>query len=70
MRVIIDRFEGDYALCEKEDKKIIHIKREKIPTYAREGDALWIDKDKVIVDEYETKKRKREIEEMIEDLWE
>jgi len=31
MRVIIDRFEGDYAVCQDENKKIINIERGRLP---------------------------------------
>jgi len=31
MRVVVDRFEGDYAVCEKEDRTMIDIDRKKLP---------------------------------------
>jgi hypothetical protein len=69
MKVIIDRFEGDYAVCKKEERTIVDIERNKIPAEAKEGDALLVEDDKISVDETETEKRKKRIEEMIKDLW-
>jgi len=69
MKVIIDRFEGDFAVCEKEDRKMIDIKRKKIPATAKEGDVLDITNDMITIDFKETEKRKKEIEELTKDLW-
>lgn len=69
MKVVIDRFEGDYAVCEKENREMIDIKRDQIPKEAKENDVLDIQGDKIAVDVEETEKRKREIEELTKDLW-
>lgn len=69
MKVIIDRFEGDFAVCEKEDRKMIDIERNKIPAIAKEGDVLDIIDDKITIDSETTEKRRREIEELTKDLW-
>lgn len=69
MKVIIDRFEGEYAVCEKKNREMIDIKRETIPEQAKEGDVLDIQGDKITIDVMETEKRKKEIEELTKDLW-
>jgi hypothetical protein len=69
MKVIIDRFEGEYAVCEKEDKTMIDIERSKIPAEAKEGDALLVEDNKIIIDEEETKKREERIKDLTKDLW-
>ena len=69
MKVIIDRFEGHIAVCEKEDRTMIDIKRVDIPAVAKEGDVLKISDNKIIIDVEETTKRKAEIEELTKDLW-
>ena len=69
MKVIIDRFEGNFAVCEKEDRKMIDIERNKIPSSAKEGDVLDITNDQITIDFKETEKRKKEIEELTKDLW-
>lgn len=70
MKIIIDRFEGSYAVCEKEDRTMIDIKRIKLPHKAKEGDVLSIDNGMITIDTMETEKRIRKIEELTEDLWE
>lgn len=70
MNVIIDRFEGKFAVCEKEDRTMIDIKKSKIPSIAKEGDILSIDNDVIIIDIEKTEKKRREIENLTEDLWE
>ncbi|WP_303871903.1 DUF3006 domain-containing protein [Acetobacterium wieringae] len=69
MKVIIDRFEGDYAVCEKEDRKMIDIQKAKIPVDAKEGDVLEIDNDQITIDVAATKKRKLELENLAKNLW-
>ncbi|ERI89603.1 hypothetical protein HMPREF1982_04468 [Clostridiales bacterium oral taxon 876 str. F0540] len=70
MRVIIDRFEENFAVCEKEDKKIINVERSKLPTEAKEGDVIVIHGNKILIDENRTKSRREEIKKLAEDLWE
>ena len=69
MIVVIDRFEGMYAVCEKEDMTIINIKRSLVPKEAKEGDVLNIEGDVIRIDINETKKQKSKIEKLAEDLW-
>jgi hypothetical protein len=70
VKVVIDRFEGDYAVCEKENREMIDIKKDILPKEAKENDVLNIEGDKIIIDIEETKKRKKDIEELTKDLWE
>lgn len=69
MKVVIDRFEGNYAVCEQEDGEMMNIERGKIPSEAREGDVLQINGDDIVIDKEETMRRKKEIEQLVEDLW-
>lgn len=69
MKVIIDRFEGSYAVCEKEDGNMINIERNKILEEAEQGDVLLIKKDEIIIDHEGTKSRKKEIEALTKNLW-
>lgn len=69
MKVIIDRFEGNYAVCEKENREMINIHKSKIPTAAKEGDALSIDSDIITIDIAETAARKKQVEKATKDLW-
>ena len=68
-KYIIDRFEGEYAVCERDDLKYINILINEIPEEAKEGDILCFDGKKYIIDIEKTNKRKKEIEELTKDLW-
>lgn len=65
MKVIIDRFEGNFAVVELPDKSIINIPRKLFPQNAREGDVISID-----IDKYETERRRKEIKKLTDDLFE
>lgn len=69
MRLIIDRFEGEFALCEKEDSCIVQIELERLPKGAVEGDVLVIENDELIIDKAATKARKIEISKLAKDIW-
>ena len=62
---IIDRFEGDWAVIEYEDK-IFNFPKELLPKEAKEGDVLIFN---VQIDEKETENRKKIIEKLAEDLF-
>ena len=67
--LIIDRFEGEYAVVEEDGDKMTNILRKHIATDAKEGDCIKIVDGKYIIDHEETKKRKDEIEQIAKDLW-
>jgi len=69
MRIIIDRFEENYAVCEKENCEMVNIHISKIPIDAKESDVLSIDGDIITIDIAETKARKKEVEKITKDLW-
>lgn len=68
MTGIIDRFEGEFAVVELENMKMINIEKNKIPKEAEEGDVINIE-DVITVNYAETKKRRNNIENLMEDLW-
>lgn len=70
MRLIIDRFEDNYAVCEREDMKIINIKKSKLPSCAKEGDVLIIENNRFIIDIEKTKKLRNNIQKLTGDMWE
>jgi hypothetical protein len=69
MRVIIDRFEGDYAVCEREDRKMINIEKRRLPEGVKEGDALIINGDVIKIERQETNRKKEEIKKLMDELW-
>ena len=50
MKVTIDRFEGEFAVCEKPDRTMINIEKEKLPVGAKEGDILVIEGDNIRIE--------------------
>ncbi|HHW03781.1 MAG TPA: DUF3006 domain-containing protein [Thermoanaerobacterales bacterium] len=67
MFAVIDRFEGEFAIIETYDRKMMNIKRNLLPSKAREGDV--IDLESMTVDFKETLRRKDEMRKLAEDLF-
>ncbi len=63
MKVIIDRFEGDYAVVELEVGKSVNIPKILIPD-AKEGDVI-----KIIIDRDTTEERKKQIQELVNNVF-
>ena len=70
MRLIIDRFEGDFAVCEDENRKMLNIEKTRLPEGVKEGDVLIFQGDKLVIDHDETKRRRERIKKMMDALWE
>ncbi len=66
---IIDRIEGDFAVVEAEDEKMVNILKDNIVGNFKEGDVLEREGDFFKVNSELTKKRKEEIERMTKDMW-
>lgn len=65
MKATIIRFEGCYAICMKEDRSILDIKRFNIPMDAKEGDILNINDDDITIQEEETKDKFNHVDDII-----
>jgi hypothetical protein len=60
--LIIDRFEGDFAVCEDENPRTVHIRRSELPQGAAEGDCIVADpREGYILDHDETARRRARI---------
>ena len=64
MRYIIDRFEGEFAVCELEDMSMVNIPKKALPSDALEGDSIL-----VTIDSAETEARKKKIGKLMDDLF-
>lgn len=64
MRVIIDRFEENFAVVELDNKETVNMPRSLVPKGAKEGDVIDIQ-----VNEEKTRKRREKMEKMMNDLW-
>lgn len=69
MQFIIDRFEGGFAVCEDENRKMVNIERSKLPPEAREGDILYVDGAEYKIDTAATDARKQEVKKLMDDIW-
>lgn len=69
MKVIIDRFEGPYAVCEKDDKTMMDIKRINLPINAKKGSVLNIQEGQITIDLEETENRKKYMKYITKDMW-
>lgn len=63
-KLIIDRFEGDFAVCETDDLEFVNIPIAALPCGAKEGDVFTIS-----IDKSETDKRKEKIEGLMNSLF-
>jgi len=70
-RGIIDRFEGGYAVVELDKGDMINIEIAKLPADVKEGDIIYIeDNGRIIIDHIETENRKRNINKLMDRLFE
>lgn len=59
--MIIDRFEGPYAICEIDTHTFTQVERALLPPAAREGDVIKLADGKYVIDAEETAKRRARI---------
>ncbi|MBR5137083.1 MAG: DUF3006 domain-containing protein [Clostridia bacterium] len=64
MQVIIDRFEEGFAVVEIESGKMVNMPRELLPAEAKEGDVI-----NIFVDQEETTRRKKNINNLMNSLF-
>lgn len=68
--LIVDRFEGVYAICEDEEKKFFAIELAELPKGVREGDVLEIcDDGSLNVNAEKTAARRKKILQKQNALW-
>ena len=61
-KLVIDRFEGAYAICEDPDKKMFAITVGELPEGAKAGDVIQISDEGVLsVDREETERRRKKM---------
>ena len=68
-KLIIDRVEGDIAVCELADKTMVDIELIKLPDGVSEGDVIGFDGETYFVDRDETNNRRQRIQNMMDDLF-
>lgn len=70
MIFIVDRFEGEFAVCEDEQRNIHRIKKEQLSDQIKEGDCICWKDNQYVVDVDATKKRKEKINEWMKKVFE
>jgi hypothetical protein len=69
MKLIVDRIEGSFAICEAEDMKMVDIPLKDLPASIKEGDRLAVTDgvyEIVAVDQ----DRKKRLKSLMDELWE
>ena len=69
MKIVIDRFEGNYAVCETEEKKFIDISKSDIPEGAKEGDILTKTDKGYRIEKTETEEKREAIKNRMNSLF-
>lgn len=70
MKLIVDRIEENVAVCEKEDRSFVDIELHLLPTEIKEGDVIVFKHGKWTFDRDATTERRKEISELMKDMWE
>lgn len=60
--MIIDRFEADFAVCEKHGREMVNIPIADLPTGSKPGDVINIIDGEYVINPEETKKRKEDVQ--------
>ncbi len=69
MKYIVDRIEGEYAVCEAEDMSMHNISLSQLPLGLKEGSRLIFENGLYIDDDKNADRRER-INDLINKLWE
>ena len=69
MRYIIDRFEGQFAVCEASDKTMVNIPASSIPDGCKEGTVLIEENGVFLIDTADTKAREDRIKKKMSRLF-
>jgi hypothetical protein len=67
--LIVDRFEGGFAVCEREDGTMVDMDMKLIPDGTEEGDVLRVQNGVYAVDVDATAERTQRIRSLMDELW-
>ena len=67
---IVDRIEGAYVVCEKEDKTFVDIEKAMFPIDVKAGDVVYEENGRYLIDTEQTEKRSETIRKLMDSLWE
>lgn len=69
MKGTIDRFEGNYAVVELENRNVINVPKELLPIEACEGDVIYEENGVYYIDQEETERIKEDLHKLMDSLW-
>lgn len=67
---IIDRFEGEIAVVEMEGTEMKDFPKSALPRDAKIGDVLFINGDEITISNEKTKRLRKEIDDLMDELFE
>lgn len=69
MRFIVDRIENEFAVCEDENKEIVNIPINELPSNITEKSIIDYIDNKYIINEEEQLKREETIKQKMDSVW-
>ncbi|UJZ87842.1 DUF3006 domain-containing protein [Heyndrickxia coagulans] len=70
MKYIVDRIEGEFAVCEKDDRTTVDIRLSELPSGVQAGDVIILENGIPRIDRQLTKERKAQIKKLADELFE
>ncbi|WP_342399985.1 DUF3006 domain-containing protein [Weizmannia sp. FSL W8-0676] len=70
MKYIVDRIEGEFAVCEKDDRTTVDIRLSELPSGVQAGDVIIVENGIPRIDRQLTKERKAQIKKLADELFE
>ncbi len=67
---IVDRIEGTFVVCEREDKSFVDLKKSLFPDNVKAGDVVYEEKGRYLINQKETEQRSKRISKLMDSLWE
>lgn len=68
-RYVVDRIEGEIAVCENEDMTFVNINISALPEGIKSGDCITEEKGVYSFDEKATENKRREIDSLLNDIF-
>lgn len=66
----IDRFEGDFAICEnKQTNEMVNIEKSLLPNNSKEGDIIKLENGIYVLDVQSTNKEQEEVKNLVNNLF-
>jgi hypothetical protein len=67
--LVVDRFEGGFAVCEQEGGSMVDVERKLLPDDTTEGDVVRVESGVYVIDSAATTERRNRIASLVRDLW-